>query len=156
GDLGALALWRDVLRFPAGPARGGLLERLLDRILALGDLFELLGRFLLQLLDLLDGGGPDLSHLGDPGKLRALLKRVNVEVRVYWRRVTEQDRAARRKGRGHGCPGKMADWVVDKARLKVEIFCGSSAGQNASEGCRVLSGRGCSRRRASPGPAGSP
>jgi site-specific DNA recombinase len=88
----------------------------------------------------------------DPGKLRALLKRLNVEVRVYWRPVTEDERAARRKGRGHGCPGKMPDWVVDKARLNVEIFCGSSGYQNVSANRRALSDRADSRRRASRGP----
>jgi len=78
----------------------------------------------------------------DPGKLRALLKRLKVEIRVYWRPVTEEERAARRKGRGNGCRGRKAETVIDKARLKVEIKCGSSGGRNVWGDCRGTSALG--------------
>jgi hypothetical protein len=65
--------------------------------------------------------------VADPGKLRGLLKRLNVQVKVSWRQVTEEERAARRKGRGHGCPGRMPEWILDEGKLEIEIpLCGSS------------------------------
>ncbi|MBY0228465.1 MAG: hypothetical protein K2W96_04205 [Gemmataceae bacterium] len=94
--------------------------------------------------------------LADAGKVRALLKRMDACVNVYWRRVTDEERRARRKGRGHGCPGRMPEWVVDHARLEAALPCGSSDGSSASAGRRATSSRADSRRRANPARAGSP
>ena len=93
--------------------------------------------------------GSPAPVIADPGKLRALLHRLKVQVRVFWRLVTDEERAARRKGRGHGCPGRLPDWVVDTARLSVEINCGSSDSRNVSGGRHALGRRGNSRHRAS-------
>jgi DNA invertase Pin-like site-specific DNA recombinase len=106
------------------------------------------------------GKGKLLSALpgiqSDPGKLRALLKRLNVQIRVYWRPVTEEERAAQRKGRGHGCPGRKAETVIDKARLKIEIKCGSPDGRNAWAGCHDSWRRADRHRPSSRARAGSP
>ena len=75
--------------------------------------------------------------LAEAGKLRALLKRLNATVKVYWRRVIDEERRARRKGRGHGCPGRLPEWVVDHARLEVVLNCGSSDDRSAWAGCRA-------------------
>lgn len=94
--------------------------------------------------------------LADAGKVRALLKRMDACVSVYWRRVTDEERRARRKGRGHGCPGRMPEWVVDHARLEAALPCGFSDGSSVSAGRRGPCARGRSRRPASRGPSGSP
>jgi hypothetical protein len=88
----------------------------------------------------------------DPGKLRAMLKRLGVSVRVYWRQPTPEEREARKKGRGHGCPGRLPEWVIDQARLNVEIDCGSSDSRNVSGDCRATWRRADSRRRPIRGP----
>jgi DNA invertase Pin-like site-specific DNA recombinase len=73
-----------------------------------------------------DGTPP--PRVVDGNKLRAMLKRLDVQVRVFWRRVTDEEREARRRGRGAGCPGRLPEWVIDEARMKVTPFddCGDS------------------------------
>lgn len=94
--------------------------------------------------------------LADPGKLRALLKRLNAQVKVHWRRVTQEERRARKRGRGYGCPGRLPEWVIDTARLSVEIDCGSSNCRNVSADCHAAWGRADSRHPSSRGRAGNP
>jgi site-specific DNA recombinase len=57
----------------------------------------------------------------DIDKLCGLLKRLGAEVRVFWRRPTAEERQARRRGRGHGCPGRLPEWVVDHRKLTVTL-----------------------------------
>lgn len=86
--------------------------------------------------------GSPAPVVADPGKLRAMLKRLNAKVRVYWRPVTDEERHARRKVRG-----RMPEWVIDQAQLEIKINCGSSDGRSAWGGRRDTSSRGHSRRR---------
>jgi site-specific DNA recombinase len=84
----------------------------------------------------------------DPGKLRSLLKRLNVQVKIYWRRAKGSTAPKKR--------GRQTEWVVDKARLQVEIFCGSSDAQNALASLREFSHREDSHRRAIRAPLENP
>jgi DNA invertase Pin-like site-specific DNA recombinase len=81
---------------------------------------------------------PVLAHAP---KLRALLKRLGCEVLVYWRR---KERPAGKLPRG-----RVQEWEVDEARLKVVLNCGTPDDRSAWAACRGPSGRAGSRRPAS-------
>lgn len=87
--------------------------------------------------------------VADPGKLRAMLKRLNAEVRVFWRQPTQQEREERK---GQGNRGRRPEWLIDQGELKVEINCGSSDDRSAWAGRRAPWGRAGSRRRPSRAP----
>lgn len=68
----------------------------------------------------------------DPGKVRALLKWLGCEVRVYWKPFEVPPGVKRRRGAG----GQQ--WMLDYARLTITLNCddgavrGSSSGRNAT------------------------
>lgn len=89
-----------------------------------------------------EGGSPVVVQAE---RLRALLKRLGVQVKVFWKPYKPLPGAKLPRG-GH------QKYVVDTARLSVALDCGCPDGRNAWAACRGPSRHGCSRPRASPAP----